>query len=222
LLFSYLYSLAIKNADENAPTKRDLVNAEFLDGEQWVYANKKLRKKEELTFIVLYRPTLEEIRSWGKSFDKLMKSSCESLKIGFLICTNILINVYSQLVVRCSRTSCAANSARRTSCSGWPARTSRRRAARSWWRRRRASSTRTTSRSCRPERCRWTRGSARSSTATWSSPRRTPSTKLKSRSTHWCTETHIRGGYRWGETWDGTRSYHVIYRKKVGVKIRRK
>uniref|UniRef100_A0A6P4EDB1 Regulator of G-protein signaling 17 n=1 Tax=Drosophila rhopaloa TaxID=1041015 RepID=A0A6P4EDB1_DRORH len=46
--------LAIKNADENAPTKRDLVNAEFLDGEQ---------------------PTLEEIRSWGKSFDKLMKST---------------------------------------------------------------------------------------------------------------------------------------------------
>lgn len=30
----YLYSLAIKNADENAPTKRDLVNSEFLDGEQ--------------------------------------------------------------------------------------------------------------------------------------------------------------------------------------------
>ncbi|XP_064552178.1 regulator of G-protein signaling 20 isoform X2 [Drosophila montana] len=46
--------LAIKNADENAPTKRDLVSADFLDGDQ---------------------PTLEEIRSWGKSFDKLMKSS---------------------------------------------------------------------------------------------------------------------------------------------------
>ncbi|XP_060660828.1 regulator of G-protein signaling 17 isoform X1 [Drosophila nasuta] len=46
--------LAIKNADENAPTKRDLVSAEFLDGDQ---------------------PTLEEIRSWGKSFDKLMKNS---------------------------------------------------------------------------------------------------------------------------------------------------
>ncbi|XP_023032061.1 regulator of G-protein signaling 17 isoform X2 [Drosophila willistoni] len=46
--------LAIKNADENAPTKRDLVSSEFLDGEQ---------------------PTLEEIRSWGKSFDKLMKNS---------------------------------------------------------------------------------------------------------------------------------------------------
>ncbi|XP_030240612.1 regulator of G-protein signaling 20 isoform X3 [Drosophila navojoa] len=46
--------LAIKNADENAPTKRDLVSAEFLDGDQ---------------------PTLEEIRSWGKSFDKLMTNS---------------------------------------------------------------------------------------------------------------------------------------------------
>ncbi|EDV54983.2 regulator of G-protein signaling 17 [Drosophila erecta] len=51
---SWAKCLAIKNADENAPTKRDLVNAEFLDGEQ---------------------PTLEEIRSWGKSFDKLMKST---------------------------------------------------------------------------------------------------------------------------------------------------
>ncbi|ALC42329.1 CG5036 [Drosophila busckii] len=46
--------LAIKNADENAPTKRDLASGEFLDGDQ---------------------PTLEEIRSWGKSFDKLMKNS---------------------------------------------------------------------------------------------------------------------------------------------------
>ncbi|EDW77175.2 uncharacterized protein Dwil_GK22228, isoform C [Drosophila willistoni] len=51
---SWAKCLAIKNADENAPTKRDLVSSEFLDGEQ---------------------PTLEEIRSWGKSFDKLMKNS---------------------------------------------------------------------------------------------------------------------------------------------------
>ncbi|XP_062137026.1 regulator of G-protein signaling 17 [Drosophila sulfurigaster albostrigata] len=51
---SWAKCLAIKNADENAPTKRDLVSAEFLDGDQ---------------------PTLEEIRSWGKSFDKLMKNS---------------------------------------------------------------------------------------------------------------------------------------------------
>ncbi|XP_023179641.1 regulator of G-protein signaling 17 [Drosophila hydei] len=51
---SWAKCLAIKNADENAPTKRDLVNAEFLDGDQ---------------------PTLEEIRSWGKSFDKLMTNS---------------------------------------------------------------------------------------------------------------------------------------------------
>ncbi|XP_017960771.1 regulator of G-protein signaling 17 isoform X1 [Drosophila navojoa] len=51
---SWAKCLAIKNADENAPTKRDLVSAEFLDGDQ---------------------PTLEEIRSWGKSFDKLMTNS---------------------------------------------------------------------------------------------------------------------------------------------------
>lgn len=51
---SWAKCLAIKNADENAPTKRDLASAEFLDGDQ---------------------PTLEEIRSWGKSFDKLMKNS---------------------------------------------------------------------------------------------------------------------------------------------------
>ncbi|XP_030383806.1 regulator of G-protein signaling 17 [Scaptodrosophila lebanonensis] len=51
---SWAKCLAIKNADENAPTKRDLVSAEFLEGDQ---------------------PTLEEIRSWGKSFDKLMKNS---------------------------------------------------------------------------------------------------------------------------------------------------
>ncbi|KAL9917741.1 regulator of G protein signaling double hit [Glossina fuscipes fuscipes] len=47
--------LALKNAEDNAPTKRDPANSELLlEGEQ---------------------PSLEEIRSWGTSFDKLMKSS---------------------------------------------------------------------------------------------------------------------------------------------------
>ncbi|XP_070495851.1 regulator of G-protein signaling 17-like isoform X1 [Chironomus tepperi] len=46
--------LAIKNNDDNGPTKKDPANSELLlDGEQ---------------------PTLEEIRSWAKSFDKLMRS----------------------------------------------------------------------------------------------------------------------------------------------------
>uniref|UniRef100_A0A1B0CCP6 RGS domain-containing protein n=1 Tax=Lutzomyia longipalpis TaxID=7200 RepID=A0A1B0CCP6_LUTLO len=46
--------LAIKNAEDNGPTKKDPAGSDLLcDGEQ---------------------PTLEEIRSWGKSFDKLMRS----------------------------------------------------------------------------------------------------------------------------------------------------
>ncbi|XP_061519482.1 regulator of G-protein signaling 20 isoform X3 [Anopheles gambiae] len=46
--------LAIKNAEDNGPTKKDQASSDTLfDGEQ---------------------PTLEEIRSWGKSFDKLMRS----------------------------------------------------------------------------------------------------------------------------------------------------
>ncbi|XP_055312054.1 regulator of G-protein signaling 17 isoform X2 [Sitodiplosis mosellana] len=45
---------ALKNAEDNGPTRRDPASSELLcDGEQ---------------------PTLEEIRSWGKSFDKLMRS----------------------------------------------------------------------------------------------------------------------------------------------------
>lgn len=51
---SWAKCLAIKNAEDNGPTKRDPASSDLLlDGEQ---------------------PTLEEIRSWGKSFDKLMKS----------------------------------------------------------------------------------------------------------------------------------------------------
>ncbi|XP_054089613.1 regulator of G-protein signaling 17 [Zeugodacus cucurbitae] len=47
--------LAIKNAEDNAPTRRDPASVDLLlDGEQ---------------------PCLEEIRSWGKSFDLLMKNS---------------------------------------------------------------------------------------------------------------------------------------------------
>ncbi|KAG5678789.1 hypothetical protein PVAND_008425 [Polypedilum vanderplanki] len=46
--------LAIKNTDDNGPTKKDPASSDLLsEGEQ---------------------PTLEEIRSWAKSFDKLMKS----------------------------------------------------------------------------------------------------------------------------------------------------
>ncbi|CAO1343447.1 unnamed protein product [Diamesa serratosioi] len=47
--------LAIKNAEDNGPTKKDPASSDLLcDGEQ---------------------PSLEEIRTWGKSFDKLMRSS---------------------------------------------------------------------------------------------------------------------------------------------------
>ncbi|XP_062708819.1 regulator of G-protein signaling 20 isoform X2 [Aedes albopictus] len=46
--------LAIKHAEDNGPTRRDPASSDTLfDGEQ---------------------PSLEEIRSWGKSFDKLMWS----------------------------------------------------------------------------------------------------------------------------------------------------
>ncbi|CRL08366.1 CLUMA_CG021265, isoform A [Clunio marinus] len=48
-------SLAIKNAEDNGPTKKDPASSDLLcDGEQ---------------------PSVEEIRSWAKSFDKLMRSS---------------------------------------------------------------------------------------------------------------------------------------------------
>ncbi|XP_055701438.1 regulator of G-protein signaling 17 [Phlebotomus papatasi] len=51
---SWAKCLAIKNAEDNGPTKKDPAGSDLLcDGEQ---------------------PTLEEIRSWGKSFDKLMRS----------------------------------------------------------------------------------------------------------------------------------------------------
>ncbi|TMW39278.1 hypothetical protein DOY81_015642, partial [Sarcophaga bullata] len=50
-------NLALKNAEDNAPTKRDPASSDLLlEGEQ---------------------PSLEEIRSWGHSFDKLMKSPSE-------------------------------------------------------------------------------------------------------------------------------------------------
>ncbi|XP_021698373.1 regulator of G-protein signaling 17 isoform X1 [Aedes aegypti] len=51
---SWAKCLAIKNAEDNGPTKKDPASSDTLfDGEQ---------------------PSLEEIRSWGKSFDKLMRS----------------------------------------------------------------------------------------------------------------------------------------------------
>ncbi|KAM7344825.1 regulator of G protein signaling double hit [Cochliomyia hominivorax] len=51
---SWAKCLALKNAEENAPTKRDPASSDLLlEGEQ---------------------PSLEEIRSWAHSFDKLMKS----------------------------------------------------------------------------------------------------------------------------------------------------
>ncbi|XP_046809904.1 regulator of G-protein signaling 17 [Lucilia cuprina] len=51
---SWAKCLALKNAEDNAPTKRDPASSDLLlEGEQ---------------------PSLEEIRSWGHSFDKLMKS----------------------------------------------------------------------------------------------------------------------------------------------------
>uniref|UniRef100_W8ANF3 Regulator of G-protein signaling 17 n=1 Tax=Ceratitis capitata TaxID=7213 RepID=W8ANF3_CERCA len=52
---SWAKCLAIKNAEDNAPTRRDPASVDLLlDGEQ---------------------PSLEEIRSWGKSFDLLMKNA---------------------------------------------------------------------------------------------------------------------------------------------------
>ncbi|XP_061399772.1 regulator of G-protein signaling 17 [Musca vetustissima] len=51
---SWAKCLALKNAEDNAPTKRDPGSSDLLlEGEQ---------------------PSLEEIRSWGSSFEKLMKS----------------------------------------------------------------------------------------------------------------------------------------------------
>ncbi|XP_017471108.1 PREDICTED: regulator of G-protein signaling 17 [Rhagoletis zephyria] len=52
---SWAKCLAIKNAEDNAPTRRDPASMDLLlDGEQ---------------------PSLEEIRSWGKNFDLLMKNA---------------------------------------------------------------------------------------------------------------------------------------------------
>ncbi|XP_039956335.1 regulator of G-protein signaling 17 [Bactrocera tryoni] len=52
---SWAKCLAIKNAEDNAPTRRDPASVDLLlDGEQ---------------------PSLEEIRSWGKNFDLLMKNA---------------------------------------------------------------------------------------------------------------------------------------------------
>jgi len=50
---SWAKCLAIKSAEDNGPTRRDPATDLLCDGEQ---------------------PTLDEIRSWGKSFDKLMRS----------------------------------------------------------------------------------------------------------------------------------------------------
>ncbi|XP_053964769.1 regulator of G-protein signaling 17 [Anastrepha ludens] len=52
---SWAKCLAIKNAEDNAPTRRDPASVDLLlDGEQ---------------------PSLDEIRSWGKNFDLLMKNA---------------------------------------------------------------------------------------------------------------------------------------------------
>ncbi|XP_063701361.1 regulator of G-protein signaling 20 [Culicoides brevitarsis] len=52
---SWAKCLAIKTAEDNGPTKKDPTTSELLcDGEQ---------------------PTVEEIQSWGSSFDKLMRSN---------------------------------------------------------------------------------------------------------------------------------------------------
>lgn len=51
---SWAKCLAIKNAEDNGPTRKDPASSDLLsEGE---------------------KPTLEEIRSWGKSFDRLMRS----------------------------------------------------------------------------------------------------------------------------------------------------
>lgn len=70
------FSLAIKNAEDNGPTKKDPASSDLLcDGEQWVELNSIKNKIDDLLSLFICRPSLEEIRTWGKSFDKLMRSS---------------------------------------------------------------------------------------------------------------------------------------------------
>lgn len=72
------FSLQIKNTDDNGTTKKDPAGSDLLsDGEQWVIEWNFNVTTESLKLLSAFnrRPSVEEIRSWSKSFDKLMRSS---------------------------------------------------------------------------------------------------------------------------------------------------
>lgn len=88
-----------------------------------------------------------------------------------------------------SGSSCGRSTARRTCCSGWPAKTSKRKSTRAPLRRKRAPSTRTTFPYCRQKRWVWMLGFERWSTGRCRTQRLMPLKMPSYRSTRWCTGT---------------------------------
>lgn len=99
-----------------------------------------------------FRPSLDEVAEWGRSFDKLMKSEGNPVLSLIILHFPVTLSVLFQLAAKYSRHSCRANIRKRTCSFGWPAKNSSCRTFKGNWKREHESSTPNTFRFYRPKR----------------------------------------------------------------------